>query len=87
MQPDKYAVEFPEPFTTSLECAREKGLIESESKPIWALIPEWKLEELKVAASRYEKLRRLDLRQMAELYTQNIRHGKNFDKLVDHLQG
>lgn len=42
-------------------------------------------EELKKAAERYEKLRRLNLRQMARLYTQNIRDGKNFDQLVDDL--
>ncbi|EKD40818.1 MAG: hypothetical protein ACD_74C00157G0003 [uncultured bacterium] len=51
-----------------------------------AVISVWELEELKKAAARYEKLRRLNLPQMAELYTQNIKHGKNFDQLVDDLE-
>ncbi len=42
-------------------------------------------DEYKIGHDRYEKLRRLNLREIKELYLKNLRSGENFDKLVDQL--
>ena len=42
-------------------------------------------DEYKIGHDRYEKLRRLNLREIKELYLKNLRTGENFDKLVDQL--
>lgn len=46
---------------------------------------EEKLEELKLAHKRYEKVRKLNPRQFAELYEQNLRGVATFDELVDQI--
>jgi hypothetical protein len=43
------------------------------------------VRELQIGHDRYEKLRRLNLREIKELYLKNLRSGENFDKLVDQL--
>lgn len=43
-----------------------------------------KLDDLKKGHERYEKLRKLNLRQLADLYNENLA-GKPFDELVDGL--
>ena len=40
-------------------------------------------DEYKIGHDRYEKLRRLNLQQIKELYLKNLRTGENFDTLVD----
>ena len=42
-------------------------------------------EEYKIGHDRYEKLRRLKLQQIKELYLKNLRTGEHFDTLVDKL--
>jgi hypothetical protein len=43
------------------------------------------VRELQIGHDRYEKLRRLNLREMKELYLKNLRTGEHFDILVDQL--
>ena len=42
-------------------------------------------DEYKIGHDRYEKLRRLNLQQIKELYLKNLRTGEHFDTLVDNL--
>ena len=42
-------------------------------------------DEYKIGHDRYEKLRRLNLQQIKELYLKNLKTGEHFDKLVDKL--
>ena len=42
-------------------------------------------DEYKIGHDRYEKLRRLNLEQIKELYLKNLRTGEHFDTLVDKL--
>ncbi len=42
-------------------------------------------DEYKIGHNRYEKLRRLNLQQIKELYLKNLRTGEHFDTLVDKL--
>jgi hypothetical protein len=42
-------------------------------------------DKYKVGHDRYEKLRRLNLREIKELYLKNLRTGEHFDILVDKL--
>jgi hypothetical protein len=42
-------------------------------------------DEYKIGHDRYEKLRRLNLEQIKELYLKNLRTGEHFDILVDKL--
>ena len=42
-------------------------------------------DEYKIGHDRYEKLRRLNLQQIKELYLRNLRTGEHFDTLVDKL--
>lgn len=42
-------------------------------------------DEYKIGHDRYEKLRRLNLQQIKELYLKNLRTGEHFDTLVDEL--
>jgi hypothetical protein len=42
-------------------------------------------DEYKIGHDRYEKLRRLNLQEMKELYLRNLRTGEHFDTLVDKL--
>jgi hypothetical protein len=42
-------------------------------------------DEYKIGHDRYEKLRRLNLQQIKELYLKNLRTGEHFDTLVDKL--
>jgi hypothetical protein len=43
------------------------------------------IEEYKIGHDRYEKLRRLNLREMKELYLKHLRSLEHFDTLVDKL--
>ena len=43
-------------------------------------------DKYKIGYDRYEKLRRLNLREIKELYLKNLRTGENFDTLVDQLK-
>jgi hypothetical protein len=43
------------------------------------------IEEYKIGHDRYEKLRRLNLQQIKDLYLKNLRTGEHFDTLVDKL--
>jgi hypothetical protein len=42
-------------------------------------------EKYKIGHDRYEKLHRLNLQQIKELYLKNLRTGEHFDRLVDKL--
>lgn len=42
-------------------------------------------DELALGYYRYEKLRRLNLQQIKELYLKNLRTGEHFDTLIDKL--
>lgn len=42
-------------------------------------------DKYKIGHDRYEKLRRLNLQQIKELYLKNLRTGEHFDTLVDKL--
>ena len=42
-------------------------------------------DKYKIGHDRYEKLRRLNLREIKELYLKNLRTGEHFDILVDKL--
>ncbi len=42
-------------------------------------------DDLAIGHNRYEKLRRLNLEQIKELYLKNLRTGEHFDTLVDKL--
>jgi hypothetical protein len=42
-------------------------------------------DEYKIGHDRYEKLRRLNLQQIKELYLRNLRTAEHFDTLVDKL--
>ena len=42
-------------------------------------------DKYKIGHDRYEKLRRLNLEQIKELYLKNLRTGEHFDTLVDKL--
>lgn len=42
-------------------------------------------DKYKIGHDRYEKLRRLNLQQIKELYLKNLRTGEHFDMLVDKL--
>ena len=42
-------------------------------------------DEYKIGHDSYEKLRRLNLQQIKELYLKNLRTGEHFDILVDKL--
>ena len=44
------------------------------------------IRRLRVGHDRYEKLRRLNARQFAELYQRNIKGEGTFDELVDQLK-
>jgi hypothetical protein len=43
------------------------------------------IEEYKIGHDRYEKLRRLNLREMKELHLKHLRSLDHFDTLVDQL--
>jgi hypothetical protein len=43
------------------------------------------MRELQIGNDRYEKLRRLNLQEMKELYLKNLRTLEHFDTLVDKL--
>ena len=45
------------------------------------------IDDYKKGYERYEKLRKLNLRQFSELYSESIKSGKRFDDLVDELGG
>jgi hypothetical protein len=44
------------------------------------------IERLKIGHDRYEKVRRLNVHQFADLYTRNINGDARFDDLVDSLE-
>jgi len=44
-----------------------------------------RVKELKLSHQRYEKLRRLNVPQFAEIFRRNIEGEKTFDELVDEL--
>jgi hypothetical protein len=43
-------------------------------------------DKYKIGHDRYEKLRRLNLREMKELYLKHLRSLEHFDTLVDQLK-
>ena len=86
---DKAVKDIEEGKTVLLDTAlNEEPPTESETfKKICKEIEELyrQIEEYKIGHNRYEKLRRLNLREIKELYLKNLRSGENFDKLVDQL--
>ena len=57
----------------------------SRSEQFSKLERERERDEYKIGHDRYEKLRRLNLQQIKELYLKNLRTGEHFDTLVDKL--
>ena len=57
----------------------------SRSEQFSKLERERERDEYKIGHDRYEKLRRLNLQQIKELYLKNLRTGEHFDILVDKL--
>jgi len=43
------------------------------------------IKKLRLNSDRYEKIRKLNLRQFTEIYNQTIATGEKFDDLVDKL--
>lgn len=67
--------EIPESFWEALIEVKDKEINELKNK----------IDTLTVGYNRYEKLRRLNLQQIKELYLKNLRTGEHFDILVDKL--
>ena len=81
--------EIPESFWEALFGFRDQDLEEARElfQTAMALAKKYKDErdEYKIGHDRYEKLRRLNLEQIKELYLKNLRTGEHFDTLVDKL--
>ncbi len=67
--------EIPESFWEALIEVKDREINELKNK----------IDTLTVGYNRYEKLRRLNLQQIKELYLKNLRTGEHFDILVDKL--
>jgi hypothetical protein len=81
--------EIPESFWEALVEVKDKDIENARELFLTAmeLAKKYKDErdEYKIGHDRYEKLRRLNLQQIKELYLKNLRTGEHFDILVDKL--
>jgi hypothetical protein len=81
--------EIPESFWEALVEVKDKDIENARELFLTAmeLAKKYKDErdEYKIGHDRYEKLRRLNLEQIKELYLKNLRTGEHFDILVDKL--
>ena len=81
--------EIPESFWEALFGFRGQDIEEARElfQTAMGLAKKYKDErdEYKIGHDRYEKLRRLNLQQIKELYLKNLRTGEHFDILVDKL--
>jgi hypothetical protein len=81
--------EIPESFWEALFGVRDQDLEEARElfQTAMVLAKKYKDErdEYKIGHDRYEKLRRLNLEQIKELYLKNLRNLENFDTLIDKL--
>jgi hypothetical protein len=98
---DKDVNDAKELYQTAMELAKkykdERDKARTELEMWWdgGILHEFHRDELekverecdkyKVGHDRYEKLRRLNLREIKELYLKNLRTGEHFDILVDKL--
>ena len=82
--------EIPESFWEALFGVRDQDLEEARElfQTAMVLAKKYKDErdEYKIGHDRYEKLRRLNLREMKELYLKHLRSLEHFDTLVDQLK-
>ena len=81
--------EIPESFWEALVEVKDKDINNARElfQTAMELAKKYKDErdEYKIGHDRYEKLRRLNLQQIKELYLKNLRTGEHFDTLVDKL--
>jgi hypothetical protein len=81
--------EIPESFWEALVEVKDKDIENARELFLTAmeLAKNYKDErdKYKIGYDRYEKLRRLNLQQIKELYLKNLRTGEHFDILVDKL--
>lgn len=81
--------EIPESFWEALFGFRNQDLEEARElfQTSMELAKKYKDErdEYKIGHDRYEKLRRLNLREMKELYLKNLHSLEHFDTLIDKL--
>jgi hypothetical protein len=81
--------EIPESFWEALLEVKDKDVNDARElyQTAMELAKKYKDErdEYKIGHDRYEKLRRLNLEQIKELYLKNLRTGEHFDTLVDKL--
>jgi hypothetical protein len=81
--------EIPESFWEALVEVKDKDIENARElfQTAMELAKRYKDErdKYKIGHDRYEKLRRLNLQQIKELYLKNLRTGEHFDKLVDEL--
>lgn len=81
--------EIPESFWEALVEVKDKDIKDARKlyQTAMELAKKYKDErdKYKIGHDRYEKLRRLNLQQIKELYLKNLRTGEHFDILVDKL--
>ena len=81
--------EIPESFWEALVEVKDKDIENARElfQTAMELAKRYKDErdKYKIGHDRYEKLRRLNLQQIKELYLKNLRTGEHFDILVDQL--
>ena len=81
--------EIPESFWEALVEVKDKDIENARELFLTAmeLAKKYKDErdKYKIGHDRYEKLRRLNLQQIKELYLKNLRTGEHFDILIDKL--
>jgi len=81
--------EIPESFWEALVEVKDKDIENARElfQTAMDLAKKYKDErdKYKIGHDRYEKLRRLNLQQIKELYLKNLRTGDHFDTLVDKL--
>lgn len=81
--------EIPESFWEALVEVKDKDIENARElfQTAMELAKKYKDErdKYKIGHDRYEKLRRLNLREIKELYLKNLRTGEHFDILVDKL--
>ena len=81
--------EIPESFWEALVEVKDKDIKDARElyQTAMELAKKYKDErdKYKIGHDRYEKLRRLNLQQIKELYLKNLRTGEHFDILVDKL--
>lgn len=81
--------EIPESFWEALVEVKDKDIKDARELFLTAmeLAKKYKdkRDKYKIGHDRYEKLRRLNLQQIKELYLKNLRTGEHFDTLVDKL--